>query len=143
VYLHLPTNHAGQERGEPLFTPAVHVAYAFDEALAELLDEGVEARIARYRAAARLLRAGFERLGLGLLLPPERRSNTITALGLPAGTTYAALHDALKARGFVIYAGQGALASRIFRVANMGDVSLDEYRAFLDALAGLLPDGAA
>ena len=33
---------------------------------------------------------------------------------------------------------EGTLASRIFRVANMGDVSLEEYREFLDALEAVL-----
>jgi 2-aminoethylphosphonate-pyruvate transaminase len=138
VSLYLPSNWAAQEKGEPLFTPAVQVAYALDEALAELLEEGVPNRIARYGAAAALLRAGFGRLGLSFLLSPALRSNTITALNLPPGLPYARLHDRLKAEGFVIYAGQGALSARIFRVANMGDVSLDEYRAFLVALEAAL-----
>jgi 2-aminoethylphosphonate-pyruvate transaminase len=139
VYLHLPSNWEAQEKGEPLFTPAVHVAYALDEALAELLDEGVPNRIARYRAAARLLRDGCARLGLSFLLPEPLRSNTITAFDLPPGLTYSQLHGPLKARGFVIYAGQGPLAARIFRIANMGDVTPDEYRAFLAALEAVLP----
>jgi 2-aminoethylphosphonate-pyruvate transaminase len=138
VYLSLPTNWQAQEKGEPLFTPAVQVGYALDEALAELLEETVPARIARFTSVAALLRDGFRRLGLSFLLPPPLRGNTITALELPAGFSYARLHDQLKARGFVIYAGQGALAPKIFRVANMGDVSLDEYREFLTALEAVL-----
>src|SRR5262245_41100894 len=62
------------------FTPAVQPAYALDEALAELLEEGVPVRIARYGRAAAQLRAGFARLGLEPMLPPELRSNSITAL---------------------------------------------------------------
>ena len=89
------------------FTPAVQVAYALDEALAELVEETVGARIARYASAATFLRVGFARLGLECVLPSALLSNTITSLRFPAGRTYAALHDALKARGFVIYEGQG------------------------------------
>lgn len=140
VYLSLPTNWTAQEKGEPLFTPAVQVGYALDEALHELLDEGVASRIKRYAGAAALLRKGFEELRLRFLLPPELRSNTITSLLLP-DVAYAALHEPLRARGFVIYAGQGALAARIFRIANMGDVSEAEYREFLEALRDAL--GAA
>jgi len=33
------------------------------------------------------------------------------------------LHDALKAEGFVIYAGQSHLTSTLFRISTMGDVS--------------------
>jgi 2-aminoethylphosphonate-pyruvate transaminase len=120
------------------FTPAVQVAYALDEALAELLEEGVAARIRRYAAAARFLRDGFARLGLVCALPPERRSNTITSLRMPAGHTWASLHDGLRARGFVVYEGQGKLASELFRVANMGAIAQADFERFLVALGEVL-----
>jgi len=138
LYLHLPMLHSHQERQSTPFTPAVQAMYAFDEAVQELLEEGVSQRIQRYRAAARILRQGFEQLGLKCLLPPELRSNTITALELPSGMSYEALHDALKARGYVIYAGQGELAAKIFRVANMGHLTAAHFRAFLDTLREVL-----
>ena len=120
------------------FTPAVQAAYALDEALAELLEEGVGARIARYARAAARLRTGFERLGLACILPAELRSNSITALRFPEGHTYRELHDALKARGFVVYEGQGRLAREVFRVANMGHLTAADFDAFLAALGEVL-----
>jgi len=138
LYLSLPLHYEAQRRRSVPFTPAVQLAYALDEALAELLEEGVAARIARYGAAAALLRAGFMHLGLRCLLPPDLRSNSITALRLPAGRDYASLHDGLKARGFVVYEGQGRLARDIFRVANMGQLTQADFVRFLDALAEVL-----
>lgn len=138
LYLSLPVHHEAQERRTVPFTPAVQLAYALDEALAELLEEGVAARIARYAAAAGFLRDGFARLRLDFLLPPELRSNSITALRLPPGIGYASVHDALKASGFVIYEGQGRLAAEIFRVANMGNLVRRDFARFLDALEGVL-----
>jgi 2-aminoethylphosphonate-pyruvate transaminase len=138
LYLHLPMLYAHQQRESTPFTPAIQALYGLDEALQELIEEGVPQRIARYRAAATLLRAGCDSLGLKCLLPPALRSNTITSLELPAGLTYEALHAALKARGYVIYAGQGDLARRIFRIANMGHLTLDQFRGFLTALAEAL-----
>jgi 2-aminoethylphosphonate-pyruvate transaminase len=120
------------------FTPAVQVAYALDEALAELLEETVAARIARYASAATFLRVGFTRLALECVLPPALRSNTITSLRFPAGRTYAELHDSLKAHGFVIYEGQGAFAREAFRVANMGALSRGDFTRFLAALGEVL-----
>jgi 2-aminoethylphosphonate-pyruvate transaminase len=134
VYLSLAT----YAKSAMPFTPAVQAAYALDEALAELLEEGVDARIARYARAAAQLRAGFADLGLSLVLPPELRSNSITALRLPAGRSYAALHDGLKARGFVVYEGQGRLARELFRVANMGHLGREDFARFLAALGEVL-----
>ena len=42
-----------------------------------------------------------------------------TAYGHP----YTALHDALKAEGFVIYAGQGDLSKTLFRISTMGNLT--------------------
>jgi 2-aminoethylphosphonate-pyruvate transaminase len=134
VYLSLATYAAAPVP----FTPAVQVAYAFDEALAELLEETVAGRIRRYAAAAAQLREGFARLGLACVLPPALRSNTITSLRFPVGRAYPALHDALKARGFVIYEGQGPFAREAFRVANMGALAPADFERFLAALGEAL-----
>jgi 2-aminoethylphosphonate-pyruvate transaminase len=136
--LHLPLHWEAQERRSIPFTPSVQAWYALDEALDELLEETVAGRVRRYRAAAQLLREGFAQLGLEPLLPPAYQANSLTALLLPEGLTYTHLHDALKERGFVIYEGQGALRTDIFRVANMGHLTLDDFRRFLSALAEVL-----
>ena len=120
------------------FTPAVQVAYALEEALGELLEETVAGRIARYAAAAARLRDGFTRLGLECVLPPQRRSNTITSLRFPKGSSYRELHDSLKTRGFVIYEGQGWFAKEAFRVANMGALRPSDLDGFLSALGAVL-----
>jgi 2-aminoethylphosphonate-pyruvate transaminase len=134
LYLHLPVHWEAQERQSIPFTPSIQAWYALDAALDELLEETVAGRVQRYRAAAQLLREGFTQLGLKFLLPPEYRANSLTSLLLPEGMTYQRLHDDLKVRGFVIYEGQGKLQAGIFRVANMGHLTLDDFRRFLQAL---------
>jgi len=138
LYLHLPLHWEAQERRSIPFTPSVQAWYALDAALDELLEETVAGRVRRYRAASQLLREGFARLGLKALLPPLSQANSLTALLLPDGVTYYRLHDDLKARGFVIYEGQGKLQSGIFRVANMGHLTLNDFRQFLQALEEVL-----
>lgn len=137
LYLHLPRHHAEQERRSTPFTPAIQVAFALRAALEELRDESVAARVARYGRAAAIVRDGLASLGFELVLAPPLRSTTITAVKLPDGVGYPALHDALKAQGFVIYAGQGPLAATIFRVATMGDVGEADYRRFVEAMAAI------
>jgi len=141
VYLDLRTYVREQEQGGVPFTPAVQITFALREALRELLEEGVAQRVAAMAAAAAQIRAGLEGLGLELLLPPERRSNTITTVLLPSGWTYEALHDALAGEGFVVYAGQGELRRHAFRIANMGLVSLAEYARLIEVLGELIQRG--
>jgi 2-aminoethylphosphonate-pyruvate transaminase len=97
-------------------------------------EEGVQGRLNRYKKASSYLREEFKRLYLELLLPEELLSNTITALFLPKNMTYAHLHDSLKERGFIIYAGQGQLNKTIFRIANMGELTINDLEAFIKNL---------
>ncbi len=129
-----------EQKGECPFTPSVHTFYAFEEALDELLEEGVQGRLNRYKKASTYLRKEFKRLDLELLLPEELLSNTITALYLPKNMSYAYLHDSLKERGFIIYAGQGELNKTIFRIANMGELSMDDLEALIVNLQEVLSE---
>jgi 2-aminoethylphosphonate-pyruvate transaminase len=133
IYLHITQYVDDQGRGTIPFTPAVQVYYGFDEALNELLEEGVAKRIQRYKKVATLIRDRMAKLGVKPLLTPDKQSNTITAYHLPEDVTYQSLHDRLKKEGYVIYAGQGQLESKIFRVANMGALTEAQLVGFLDA----------
>ncbi len=130
--------HLQDERGTP-FTPAVHVLYALVEALREFeQDGGWHARGARYRTYADRVASCLRAVGVQGLLPDGVSSAVLRAYRLPPGVGYAALHDALKARGFVIYAGQGALAAEIFRISTMGDLHPDDIERLAAALTDAL-----
>jgi 2-aminoethylphosphonate-pyruvate transaminase len=137
-YLHLPHYYESEERGVIPFTPPVQLCYALEEAMDELLEEGVANRIQRYQRASAFLRRGLAALGLKPVLPPELQSNTITTYHLPAGLSYQTLHDRLKERGYVIYAGQGPLEARVFRVANMGALTQADLEGFVAAVKQVL-----
>ncbi|WP_063534100.1 2-aminoethylphosphonate aminotransferase [Burkholderia sp. MSMB1589WGS] len=120
------------------FTPSVHAYYALVEALREF-DEagGRRARHARYAALAEQVRAGLAARGMPLVLPDGESSVVLRAYRLPAGVTYEQLHDGLKARGFVIYAGQGGLSSALFRVSTMGAIEPADVERLLDGFTAL------
>ncbi|MGH9474890.1 MAG: 2-aminoethylphosphonate aminotransferase [Terriglobales bacterium] len=142
-YLDLWKLYAAQEhQNAPPFTPAVQAFFAFDVALDLMLEEGVGARHQRYAALAAQLRAGLDAAGFELLLPAEHRSNTLTAIYLPEGMNYSSLHDRLREAGFAIYAGQDALKNRVFRLANMGQITAADIGRFLDALGRVLASSA-
>jgi 2-aminoethylphosphonate-pyruvate transaminase len=141
-YLHMTHYIDDQGRGTVPFTPAVQIYYAFEEALDELLEEGVANRAQRYRLASTRIRERLGQLGVKAVLPADVQSNTITAFHLPPGLPYASLHDQLKSRGYVIYAGQGRLESKIFRIANMGALTQEHIEGFLSAFEQALESAA-
>jgi 2-aminoethylphosphonate-pyruvate transaminase len=125
------------QRGTP-FTPAVHAYYALVEALREFAEQGGRAaRHRRYADLAELVRAGLAKLGIRSVIAPEQSSVVLRAYRLPEGVSYEMLHDALKADGFVIYAGQGDLAKTLFRISTMGNLTTADMERLLAAFARL------
>ncbi|WP_214325575.1 pyridoxal-phosphate-dependent aminotransferase family protein [Nonomuraea sediminis] len=135
LYLNAASYLKGQRKGDVPFTPAVQVCYSLDEAIKEYEEGGgFAARTKLYRERAALVRGQFERLGLRILVDEPYRANTVTMLHLPDGVTYQALHDELKQRGYVIYAGQGQLSADFFRICTMGEIPWHRLEQLEDAL---------
>ncbi len=140
VYLDLYNHYALQEQDNTPFTPAIQVLYAMDQAIAELEDETVPARIARYAENARVLRAGMAKLGFEILVPESARSSILTTFKLLPGIAYDPLHDAMKRRGYIIYAGQGEIRKYAFRVSNMGTLTPKDMEGVVEAFAACLAE---
>jgi 2-aminoethylphosphonate-pyruvate transaminase len=138
VYLDLYRHYATQEADSMPFTPAVQVLHAMQEALRELEEEGVAARIRRYRENARVLREGLTALGFEILVPEGARSHILTTFRLLPGLGYDPLHDAMKRRGYIIYAGQGDIRTYAFRVANMGTLTPEDMAGVVRAFEASL-----
>jgi 2-aminoethylphosphonate-pyruvate transaminase len=138
-YLDLQRLARLQDQRNTPFTPAVHAYYGMVEALREFADEGGwAARHRSYAALAEQVRAGLAQLGIEPAIPAAQSSVVLRAYRLPAGMGYARLHDRLKAEGFVIYAGQGDLASSLFRISTMGQVRAPDIARLLRCCASLL-----
>jgi 2-aminoethylphosphonate-pyruvate transaminase len=134
LYLDLFRYAKDQQAGFSPFTQAVHVCFALQEALRELEEVGGrQARLERYHSLSGAVRDALQGLGVEGPIPREAFSSMLSAFRLPAGMTYAHVHDRLREAGFVIYAGQGALARSIFRVATMGDIRDDDVGRLLAA----------
>jgi 2-aminoethylphosphonate-pyruvate transaminase len=138
VSLDVHNHYALQEADNTPFTPAVQVLHAMEQALIELEQEGVPARIARYADNARVLREGMAQLGFQILVSPGARSSILTTFRLLPGLTYDPLHDAMKRRGYIIYAGQGDIRTYAFRVSNMGTLTPQDMKRVVDAFAECL-----
>lgn len=141
VYLDLYRHWKEQPRGSSPFTQSVHVMYALEEALVELEAEGgFPARRALYRRRAERVRACLRELGVELFLEDGATASSaiLTSFKIPEGASYEALHDGLKERGFVIYAGQGPYMGKMFRIAVMGDLPDADIEELCVSLRSLL-----
>jgi 2-aminoethylphosphonate-pyruvate transaminase len=139
-YLDLERMARLQDARDTPFTPAVQACYALVEALREFHAQGGRAaRYRRYHALAEQTRTGLAALGIEMAIPVAESSVVLRAYRLPRGLDYQALHDGLKARGFVIYAGQRALSRTLFRISTMGNLFPSDIEELIDGFGTLLP----
>ncbi|HET7791178.1 MAG TPA: alanine--glyoxylate aminotransferase family protein [Gemmatimonadales bacterium] len=101
-------------------TAPISAIYGFREALRLVLEEGLEARWARHRAAHQRFAAGLERLGLTLFTPAAHRLPQLNLVNVPAGVDDAGVRRKLLDRGIEISGGFGPLKGKTWRIGLMG-----------------------
>lgn len=105
------------------YTPATNLIYGLREAIAMLLEEGLDNVFARHARLAAATRRAVQAWGLDVLcLEPREYSNSLTAVLMPDG------HDADAYRRVVLENfnmslgnGLGKLAGKVFRIGHLGD----------------------
>jgi 2-aminoethylphosphonate-pyruvate transaminase len=136
VYLDLHSYLEQQDHHGTPFTQSVQTFYALAAALCELdAQGGWRARQRTYLTRINAVRSHLQSLGIKPLLADGLSSCVLHAFYLPSTLSYTSLHDALKAHGFVIYAGQSALAQQIFRISMMGEIAPADVMRLCTALS--------
>lgn len=102
-------------------TAPINPLYGLHEALVILQEEGLENAWARHRKHHLALKAGFEAMGLHLIVPENQRLPQLNAVTIPEGMDDATVRTALlNSYGLEIGGGLGTLAGKIWRVGLMG-----------------------
>ncbi len=123
-YFELPRYLEYGTRGETPFTPALPIFYALDEALVELLEEGLANRVQRHDRMSALLYDGLAGLGLKAVAEKSVRSKTVVATYYPPGVDDSKFRKALSQdKGVVIAGGFGPFKGKVFRVGCMGQIN--------------------
>ena len=118
------------------YTPATNLLYGLREAIAMLLEEGLENVFARHKRLAAAARAAVNHWGLEVLCQnPAEYSPVLTAVLMPPG------HDADQFRKVVLDAcnmslgsGLGKVAGKVFRIGHLGECN---ELTLLGALSGV------
>lgn len=115
------------KRGETPFTPSLPIFYALDEALSELVEEGLMNRVNRHERHSAALYNAIQRMGLRPFANPICRSRTVVASLYPNWVNDNSFRKILNDEfGVVIAGGFGPLKGKVFRIGCMGNIS-EEY----------------
>ena len=105
-------------------TAPISMVYALHEALALVLDEGLETRWARHERNGRALQAGLEAMGLVLHADAGYRLPVLTTVRIPEGVNDAEVRGGLLNRNSIeIGGGLGDLRGKVWRIGLMGESS--------------------
>ncbi|CAN5875148.1 aminotransferase class V-fold PLP-dependent enzyme [soil metagenome] len=107
------------------YTPSIPMLYGLREAIAMLLEEGLENVFARHHRLAEGTRQAVKAWGLELCArKPEWNSDTVSAIMVPAGVNAAEVIDvAYRRYDLALGAGLARMAGRLFRIGHLGDLN--------------------
>ncbi|MCL1127221.1 2-aminoethylphosphonate aminotransferase [Shewanella surugensis] len=119
-------------KNEMRFTPPVQTIYALNQALNEILEEGLAQRISRYSNNWQCLVEGMAGLGFNMAIPDMPQSKILTTFLEPdwPNFSFETMHDFAFERGFTIYPGK-TLGIRSFRLAIIGDIYENDILNFV------------
>jgi 2-aminoethylphosphonate-pyruvate transaminase len=119
-------------------TPAIPLFYALEQALINILDEGVSIRYTHLKNKARFLRNGMLELGLKFLIDQKDMCSVLTTVYIPSHINVGVFRKKLREKSIIIYEGKGCFKNKVFQIGNIGELSFDEIQFFLDSLRGVL-----
>lgn len=108
-------------------TPAISLIQALDVQLDDMLAEGLDARWARHEAMADYVQ-DWARKHFALFGDERYLSKTVTNVENTRGISVADLNKELGERGATISNGYGDLKEKCFRIAHMGDLTVEDVK---------------
>ena len=126
------------EKKQTPTTPPISIMFGLRHQLNKILNaEGLEKRFARHAQMADMTRKWAKKNFA--LLPEERySSNTVTCVKNTRNIDCNDLKAKLSAKGYVFATGYGKIADKTFRIAHMGDRTVEELETYLEAIDGIL-----
>lgn len=139
TYLNLATFYGFlKSRSQTPNTPAIPLFFALEQALSNVLQEGVENRFAAIRRRAEKLRCGMRNLNLRFLIDEKDMCCVLTTVCVPKSLNVSSLRRRLRASGIIIYEGKGCFKDKVFQVGNIGEISDGDIAFFLSTLRDVL-----
>ncbi|MCD8283338.1 MAG: alanine--glyoxylate aminotransferase family protein [Opitutae bacterium] len=118
-------------------TPCISIMFAMDVQLQRIMHEGVENRFKRHTEMAKFVRAWADEY-FSVFANRNYLSNTLTVISNTRGISVAELNKKLQERGMQLGNGYGDLKEKTFRIAHMGELTLDDMRAITENIVDIL-----
>ncbi len=118
-------------------TPAVSLLQALNKQMDDILAEGLDKRWARHIEMATFIQ-NWARKYWGIYGDERYLSRTVTNITNTRNADIKALNTELGKRGAMISDGYGPLKGKCFRIAHMGDLTMDDMRWITGQIAEIV-----
>lgn len=118
-------------------TPNVSLMYAMDLQLDRILEEGIENRFKRHQEMANRVRSWAKEY-FDLFPDENHMTDTLTVIENTRGISVADLNAELGKRGKTLSNGYGELKEKTFRIAHLGELTLEDVNALLADIEDIL-----
>jgi len=115
------------DKGQTPATPAISLIQALNKQMDDILAEGLDNRWQRHKEMAAYVQ-DWARHYFKLFSDERYLSLTVTNVENTRGINVGQLNDELGKRGAMISNGYGDLKDKCFRIAHMGDLTLDDLK---------------
>jgi aspartate aminotransferase-like enzyme len=126
-----------EKKGQTPTTPAITLMYAMDKQLDKIKTETMEKRYKRHRDMAQYIQ-DWANKHFKMFSEKGYESVTVSCIDNTKGINVADLNSELGNRGFAISNGYGKLKEQTFRIAHMGDLTLDEIKELISNIEEIL-----
>jgi aspartate aminotransferase-like enzyme len=119
-------------------TPPISLMFAADRQLDDILEETIEARVARHQQMAEMTQEWATSVGFELYAEEGYRSPTLTTLSNTLNVPVSEMNAFLRERGMVVSNGYGAIKEKTIRIAHMGDCQPEHLEMLFEAIEDYL-----
>ena len=125
------------EKGMTPATPAISLIQALNKQMDDMFEEGLDNRWKRHKEMATHVQE-WARKNFALYSDERYLSPTVTNVENTRGISVAGLNGDLRERGAIISNGYGDLKEKCFRIAHMGDLTIDDVKWLLEQIDDIL-----
>jgi len=130
------------DKDETPYTPSIPHLYALKKQLQRIKGEGIENRFKRHKEMAEYTRGWAKKHGFTMFSEKGYESDTVSCMINTKKVDFKAAKKEMAKKGYLIDSGYGKMNEKLeaegkpttFRIAHMGDLTLDEIKEMLAEL---------
>lgn len=130
------------DKDQTPYTPSIPHLYALKKQLERISAEGLDNRFARHKEMADYVRGWAKEKGFEMFSEAGCESNTVSCMANTKGVDFDTIEKEMATKGYSMDSGYGKLNAKLkdegkpttFRIAHMGDITLDEVKEFVAEL---------